>query len=109
MLDTPLGRLTGTVNGDLVQGAAAKIVIPAEAIDIAGPSESPARVHNTLPARLLRADLVGHINHLAMELPNGRAITLEAHAEKYARDGLAAGRELRLTWAPSQATVIPAA
>jgi len=109
MLDTPLGRLTGTMNGDLTPGGAAKIVIPAEAMDIAAPAADQAAATNAVAASLLRADLVGHINHLSVALPDGRTITLEAHAEKYSRDLLTAGRELRLTWAPAQATVIPAA
>jgi putative spermidine/putrescine transport system ATP-binding protein/spermidine/putrescine transport system ATP-binding protein len=104
VLDTPLGRLTGTRNGDLVPGTAAKIIVPAEAIDIAAAGQGV----NSIAARLLRADLVGHIKHLSMQLPDGRAVTLEAHAEKYPSDLLAAGRELNLTWAPAQATVIPA-
>jgi ABC-type Fe3+/spermidine/putrescine transport system ATPase subunit len=106
-LDTPLGRLTGTANGALVPGGAAKLVIPAEAIDIAQTAADPAGT-NAVAAELRRADLVGHINHLSVALPDGRTITLEAHAEKYPRDLLTAGRALRLTWVPSQATVIPA-
>jgi ABC-type Fe3+/spermidine/putrescine transport system ATPase subunit len=104
MLDTPLGRLLGTRNGTLVPGTAAKIVIPAEAIDIAAVAPGAT----SISARLLRADQVGHIKHLTVELPGGRAIILEAHEEKYSRDLLTAGRALSLTWAPAQATVIPA-
>jgi len=105
-LDTPLGRLSGTANGALAPGGAAKLVIPAEAIDIAQSPEVAGA--NAVAAELRRADLVGHINHLSVALPDGRTITLEAHAEKYPRELLTAGRALRLTWAPAQATVIPA-
>jgi ABC-type Fe3+/spermidine/putrescine transport system ATPase subunit len=108
ILDTPLGRLTGTANGALSDGGPAKIVIPAEAINISA-SAVGEPASNIVAARLLRSDLVGHINHLSMELPGGQTITLEAHAEKYPAGMLTAGRELSLTWAPSQATVIPAA
>jgi putative spermidine/putrescine transport system ATP-binding protein/spermidine/putrescine transport system ATP-binding protein len=107
-LDTPLGRLSGTADRALAPGHAAKLVIPAEAIDIAAPAAGPA-AGNAVAASLRRADLVGHINHLSVELPDGRVITLEAHAERYPREMLTAGRALRLTWAPAQATVIPAA
>jgi ABC-type Fe3+/spermidine/putrescine transport system ATPase subunit len=104
VLDTPLGRLTGTRNGSLTPGASAKIVIPAEAINIAVAAEGA----NSIAATLLRADLVGHIKHLSVALPDGRAITLEAHEERYPRDLLSEGRALNLTWAPAQATIIPA-
>ena len=104
LLETPLGRLAGTRNGTLAPGDAAKIVIPAEAIDIAGAAGGV----NSVGAKLLRADRVGHIKHLSVELPDGRSITLEAHEEKYASDLLSAGRALNLTWSPAQATVIPA-
>lgn len=108
MLATPLGQLTGTRNGILAEGALAKIVIPAEAIDIADEAAGGAAAVNAVGARLLRTDLVGHIRHLLVELPDGRAITLEAHADKYPGSLLVPGRNLQLTWAPAQATVIPA-
>ena len=107
-LQTPLGQLAGTRNGTLVAGSPAKIVIPAEAIDIVDDAQDGAALANAVTARLLRTDLVGHIRHLQVELQDGRAVTLEAHADKYAGELLAPGRALRLTWTPAQATVIPA-
>ncbi|MGO8105687.1 hypothetical protein AB9F46_35880, partial [Rhizobium leguminosarum] len=34
-------------------------------------------------ARIRRFDVVGHISHLSVALPDGRILALEAHVDKY--------------------------
>jgi putative spermidine/putrescine transport system ATP-binding protein/spermidine/putrescine transport system ATP-binding protein len=60
---------------------------------------------NLVPCRITRLQLVGHILQIGMVLPNGEAVTLEGHADKY-RDTLSAGSEAVVAWNPSDATLI---
>ncbi|MDQ0472176.1 ABC transporter ATP-binding protein [Labrys wisconsinensis] len=110
VVDTPLGRLRGTANGALAEGSAAKIVVPAEAIEVrAAAGEPAAGAGNAVAATVRRLDVVGHISHLSVELPGGRALSLEAHIDKYPPGAFAPGADIVLAWSPAEATVIPAA
>jgi ABC-type Fe3+/spermidine/putrescine transport system ATPase subunit len=111
---TALGTMTGTANGPLSAGRAAKIVVPAEAIDVhasaAGLRERLAAASggNVVAAAVRRADVVGHVTHLAVELPGGRALALEGHVDKYPPAAFPPGGEVLLAWSPVEATVIAA-
>jgi ABC-type Fe3+/spermidine/putrescine transport system ATPase subunit len=113
VLDTPLGVLSGTTNGRLAAGGPAKIVVPAEAIEVHTALEGnretiAARTgSNVIGARIQRSDVVGHVSHLSVELPGGRPISLEAHVDKYPPGAFPNGGEILLAWAPMEATVIP--
>jgi putative spermidine/putrescine transport system ATP-binding protein/spermidine/putrescine transport system ATP-binding protein len=113
VVETTLGTLVGTGNGPLASGGAAKVVVPAEAIDVHAAAEGSreavavATGGNVVGARIRRADVVGHISHLAVELDGGRQITLEAHVDKYPPGAFPVGGDVLLAWKPEEATVIP--
>jgi ABC-type Fe3+/spermidine/putrescine transport system ATPase subunit len=114
VVETPLGVLSGTGNGVLSPGGAAKIVVPAEAIQL---QPVPARIAgegsergigNAVAATIRRSDVVGHVSHLSVEIAGGRQIALEAHVDKYPPGVFETGGDVLLTWATEEATVIPA-
>jgi ABC-type Fe3+/spermidine/putrescine transport system ATPase subunit len=115
IIETPLGLFAGTANGSLVAGTAAKIVVPAEAIEVcaASPEEletGQAKIRtNAVEAMIQRSDVVGHVSHLTATISGGPTVTLEAHIDKYPPGIFSPGREILLSWAPNEATVIPAA
>jgi putative spermidine/putrescine transport system ATP-binding protein/spermidine/putrescine transport system ATP-binding protein len=114
VVETPLGVLSGTGNGPLATGGAAKVVVPAEAIDVhvalEGTRDTVGAVTggNVVGAKIRRSDVVGHISHLLVELDGGREITLEAHIDKYPPGAFRTGGDVLLAWRPEEATVIPA-
>lgn len=110
LVDTPLGILTGHAEHVLPNGAAANIVIPAEAIEVRPLADGGATLsgHNHIRARLRHMDVVGHISHLSLELPDSGLVTLEAHVDKYPGGFLAADAPVALTWKPERATVVSA-
>jgi putative spermidine/putrescine transport system ATP-binding protein/spermidine/putrescine transport system ATP-binding protein len=114
LVETQLGLISGLANGALAVGAAAKVVVPAEAVEVhaaeAGREAVAARTGgNAVPALVRRADVVGHISHLQVELPGGRSVALEGHVDKYPPGAFRAGGEILLAWTAAEATVIPAA
>jgi putative spermidine/putrescine transport system ATP-binding protein/spermidine/putrescine transport system ATP-binding protein len=115
VVETPLGLLRGMANGALATGSSAKIVIPAEAIEVhAASAETRTAVSarsagNVVAATIRRSDVVGHVSHLSVEIPGGRTVLLEAHIDKYPPGIFAPGGDILLAWAPAEATVIPAA
>ena len=60
---------------------------------------------NVIPCQINRLQLVGHIMQIALTLPNGDAVSLEGHADKY-RGLLVAGQPGFVAWAPQDATLI---
>ncbi|MFB2552889.1 ABC transporter ATP-binding protein [Ensifer soli] len=107
IVDTPFGPLAGDANGTLANGAAASIVIPAEAIEVFARG-AVGRSHNRIDAKINRFEVVGHISHLGVTLPDGRVLSLEAHVDKYPPGVFPADADITLAWAPEKATVIPA-
>jgi ABC-type Fe3+/spermidine/putrescine transport system ATPase subunit len=114
VVDTPLGLLTGALNGSVATGSKAQVIVPAESIEIHtaadGTREAVAAKTggNVIAGRIRRSDVVGHVSHLSVELPGGRAIALEAHVDKYPPGTFGTGGDILLAWAPAEATVIPA-
>jgi putative spermidine/putrescine transport system ATP-binding protein/spermidine/putrescine transport system ATP-binding protein len=113
-VETPLGTLSGDANGDMPDGSAVNIVIPAEAIELhtfgAGGREAIAAASggNVIDATIRRFDVVGHISHLSVALPDGRVLALEAHVDKYPPGAFPIDAPIALAWKPERATVIPA-
>ncbi|QND66291.1 ABC transporter ATP-binding protein [Mesorhizobium loti] len=114
IVDTPLGTLAGGANGDMNAGADVNVVIPAEAMQVHTLSSATRAAisrqsgGNVIDAKIRRFDVVGHISHLSVELPDGREIALEAHIDKYPPGVFPVGSPILLAWNPGQATVIPA-
>ncbi|WP_181704848.1 ATP-binding cassette domain-containing protein [Chthonobacter rhizosphaerae] len=115
VVETPLGVLSGAANGPVREGGRAQVVVPAEAIEVhaavPGARESVAAKTggNVVAGRIRRADVVGHVSHLSVDLPGGRAVALEAHVDKYPPGAFRPGGDILLAWTPAEATVIPAA
>lgn len=114
VVETALGLLTGAANGSLAAGGKAQVVIPAEAIEVHALSEGTRETvaaktgGNVVTGAVRRADVVGHVSHLAVDLPGARAVSLEAHVDKYPPNAFPAGSDILLAWSPAEATVIPA-
>ena len=110
-VDSAFGPLVALQHGAAVQpGAAVSIVLPAEAMNVlpGTMSEAEARAAhgaNVIPCQINRLQLVGHIMQIALTFPNGDAVTLEGHADKY-RGLLVAGASGYVSWSPEGATLI---
>lgn len=110
VLDTAFGPLSGEMNDLLVLGDQASLVLPAEAVDIlpATVAMDEARKSygtNLIPCQVTRAQLIGHILQMAMQLPNGDVIAVEGHADKY-RGQFAAGAQAFVAWRADRSTVV---
>jgi ABC-type Fe3+/spermidine/putrescine transport system ATPase subunit len=110
VLDTAFGSLSGEKNDMLAVGDQASLVLPAEAVDILPaniPSDEARKAYGTnlIPCKVTRAQLVGHILQMTMELPNGDIIAVEGHADKY-RGQFAAGAQAFVAWRAARSTVI---
>ncbi len=111
-VETPLGLLRGTRNGEIADGRGVKVVVPAEAIEIhaaAGTSRDEVAARsdgNVIDARIHRSDVVGHVSHLSVDLPDGRQVDLEGHVDKYPPEAFGAGGQILLSWRAAEATVI---
>lgn len=114
LAETASGTLAGKPSAAFAGGARINLVVPAEAIEVFSAGEAQRdRIAaefggNLIDARISRFDVVGHISHLAVTLPDSRSIALEGHVEKFRPDTFAVGSEVVLSWSPEQATVIPA-
>jgi putative spermidine/putrescine transport system ATP-binding protein/spermidine/putrescine transport system ATP-binding protein len=109
VLETAFGPLSGEKNDLLAVGDQASLVLPAESVDIlpADISEAARKDYGTnlIPCKVTRAQLIGHILQMAMELPNGDVIAVEGHADKY-RGQFTAGVQAFVAWRAARSTVI---
>lgn len=109
---TAFGLLTGSANVSLEAGRSAKIIVPTEAVRLHRANEQDealARNHgNAISATVGRSSVIGHIRRLSIDLPNGGALSLEAHVDKYPDAQFQPGGEVLVTWPPSAATIIAA-
>ncbi|MDQ0471474.1 ABC transporter ATP-binding protein [Labrys wisconsinensis] len=105
---TPLGVLSGLVNGAVGEGGSAKVVVPSEAITLRAGVPSSPHAGNAVPARVVHSQVVGHVRRIAVDLDGARRLALEAHVDKYPDDAFAVGSHLTLGWSPGDATVIAA-
>ncbi len=109
-LDTAFGILTGEKHDRLAVGDKASLILPAESVDILPASVSPEEARKTygtnmIPCQITRAQLIGHILQMAVQLPNGDVIAVEGHADKY-RGQFAAGAQGFVAWQAPRSTVI---
>ena len=110
VVTTGIGTLSGRANGALASKGRVDLVVPAEAIEVHAAGEGVlAGAKNRVDALIERSDVVGHIAHLTARLHDGRAVSLEAHVDKYRPGAFPAGTPVLLSWNPAEATVIPAA
>ena len=111
-IETPLGSMTGSASECLKPAQSAKIIVPTEDVQLYRPSERNEALarnrRNAISAVVGRSTIVGHIQRLAVDLPSGRALSLEAHADKYGGAPFQHGSDVLLSWPPSAATVIAA-
>jgi putative spermidine/putrescine transport system ATP-binding protein/spermidine/putrescine transport system ATP-binding protein len=109
-LDTAFGMLSGERHAGLTVGAGASLVLPAEAVDILPGTISADEARQTygtnlIPCKVTRAQLIGHILQMAVELPNGDVIAVEGHADKY-RGQFSTGAQAFVAWRAERSTVI---
>lgn len=110
-VDSAFGPLVAEVGATAPStGRPASIVLPAEAMHVLPASMPEAEIRvkhgsNLVPCTITRLQLVGHILQIGMVLPNGEAVSLEGHADKY-RDTLSAGSSAVVAWQPADATLI---
>ena len=109
-LDTAFGILTGEKHDRLALGDQASLILPAESVDILPADVSPEEARKTygtnmIPCQITRAQLIGHILQMAVQLPNGDIIAVEGHADKY-RGQFAAGAQGFVAWQALRSTVI---
>ncbi|MCW6508286.1 ABC transporter ATP-binding protein [Lichenifustis flavocetrariae] len=108
-VQTTHGRFRGVPEGKIAPGAAAALVVPAEAftmLPIGGGAS--AGVGNTLDARIESRDVVGPIIRFQLLVEGGQSVALEGHMEHYA-NGFPAGSPVRVSWDAAKATIIPVA
>lgn len=110
-VETAFGALTADTPAFApASGQQVSIVLPAEAMHVLPASMPEAEIRatggsNMVPCTITRLQLVGHILQIGMVLPNGEAVSLEGHADKY-RDTLTTGSPAVVAWQPSDATLI---
>ena len=112
ILDKAFGPLAGErpAGADVPAGAAASIVLPAEAVDILPGTAPEAEIRatyglNAIRCRITRQQRIGHIMQMAVELPNGESINIEGHTDKYTAR-LAGGDAVFIAWNAARSTVI---
>jgi ABC-type Fe3+/spermidine/putrescine transport system ATPase subunit len=111
-VQTAHGRFQGVPNGILRPGAAAALIVPAEAFTMTPLAEAAPHGTgdhgNNLDARIESRDVVGPIVRFQLTVEGGQSVALEGHSERYGA-GFAAGSPVRVAWDPSKATIIPEA
>ena len=106
IVDTPLGRLSGSARGaGLTPGGRAAIAVPSEAMEVR-PSAGSVRSENCLKGRLVGRTMTGLEVHLIVALENDQEITIEASRNKYEK--AFTDPEVVVSWSTPDATVIPA-
>lgn len=107
-LETPFGPMEGVGASADLAGRKAIIAIPSDAIDVHPAGWAPASPLNLVSGTVLRREIVGHIGHLTVGLPDRPPVLVESHADKLARLDAAPGDSVVVTWAPEQSSVIAA-
>jgi putative spermidine/putrescine transport system ATP-binding protein/spermidine/putrescine transport system ATP-binding protein len=113
-VDTPAGRLAGAMVRPVEPGAAVRIAVPSEALDVfAAATGSEARLRadysgNVLSGTVAARDVVGHVVQLTIRLARGETVQIEAHEDKFRDAELSQDAAVWIAWRPREATVIPA-
>ena len=108
-VSTPSGLVRGTAGRDglLPAGSAALLVVPSESFDIdAAPSAERAARGGQLPARVVGRTYCGTTVRLALEIGDGRSLSVERPV--HVADGLADDAQVWLSWPVQEARVIAA-
>ncbi|TBN42750.1 ABC transporter ATP-binding protein [Paracoccus subflavus] len=110
-VDTAFGPLTAEMPAVApAPGRPASVVLPAEAMHVLPATMPEAEIRanhgsNMVPCTVTRLQLVGHILQIGLVLPNGEAVSIEGHVDKY-RDSLSTGSAAVVAWHPANATLI---
>ena len=110
-VDTAFGAIAGAAGStDLKSGSRASLVLPAEAVDIVAAGIPEAELRATygscaIPVSISGLQQIGHLVQMAVTLPNGQAMAIEGHTDKYG-GRFAAGDEAFVAWKAAGATVI---
>lgn len=111
LVETPFGTLQAEAPARAIAvGNSASIVLPAESIHVLPDTMPEGEIRanhgaNVIPCTINGLQTVGHILQINMTLPNGEAVSLEGHVDKY-RDTLSAGSAAYVAWNPTDATLI---
>lgn len=110
-VDTAFGSLTAEMPAAVpAPGRSASVVLPAEAMHVLPATMPEAEVRakygsNMIPCTVTRLQLVGHILQIGLVLPNGEAVSIEGHVDKYGTS-LSTGSAAVVAWQPADATLI---
>lgn len=110
-VDTAFGPLTAEMPAAApAPGRSASVVLPAEAMHVLPATMPEAEIRanhggNIIPCTVTRLQLVGHILQIGLVLPNGEAVSIEGHVDKYG-NSLSTGSAAVVAWRPADATLI---
>ena len=113
-VDTPAGRLVGAMTQPVAPGAAVRVAVPSESLDVfAAPGSSEDRLRadyagNVLAGTVTARDVVGHVVQLTIRLDRGETVQIEGHEDKFGDAALAPDAAVWIAWQPAEATVIAA-
>ena len=113
-VETSSGRLVGTKGRAVAPGAAVKVAVPSEALDVfAASASSEAKLRadysgNVLSGEVTARDVVGHVVQLTIRLERGESVQIEGHEDKFRGADLSRDVAVWIAWRPSEATVIAA-
>ncbi len=110
-IKTRTGEYRGFLNAPLDIGAAARIAIPTEALDVlpAGhPDLASSYGANVAPGIIERREVVGSIVLFTIRLEAERQVFVEGHVEKLSNAALGAGSAVALAWQADRSTIIAA-
>ena len=112
VVSTGVGTVSGRANGAVADKGRVSLVVPAEAIEVHATTSATrdglvaSGETNLVDAQIERFEVVGHISHLTARLGDGRAVSLEAHVDKYRPEAFPVGSGVLLSWKAAEATVI---
>ncbi|MDP2780352.1 ABC transporter ATP-binding protein [Devosia sp.] len=110
-IETPLGRITGTLGAAIGDGQGVLAVIPAEAIQIE--AETAASNDNSgnprLSGEIAARQIVGSIGHFRINLSSGAQIAIEAHVNRPGIAALEKGNRVAISLPEEKVTLVPAA
>jgi putative spermidine/putrescine transport system ATP-binding protein/spermidine/putrescine transport system ATP-binding protein len=112
-VDTPAGRLVGAATQPVTPGAAVRIAVPSEALDVfAAPAGSEPALGedyagNVLSGTVTARDSIGHVVQLTIRLAQGEIVQIEGHEDKFRDAMLTTDAPVWIAWPPHEASVFP--
>lgn len=107
VLDTEFGPLAAGIGSTkCLLGDQVNLVLPAESMYLL-PTDAPAEnsAHCVIKGVIKTLTYIGHVVQMQVTLPNGEAIGIEGHADKYG-GRFAAGEDVLVAWRTEGACVI---